>query len=292
MASLLEISMNQIDLKNKDATKEDFEEELKNMDNEDYEIMSKFEIESTIEYVDNMKVYVYDAHLESSGDINNTIVYLHGGAYVLQINELQVNTAVKLATKSNSKLYIPIYPLAPNHTAEEAYDLLEKLYLKVLAENENSKIIMAGDSAGGGLALGLSQYFVEKNIYTPDKLILLSPWVDISMENEEIANYEEVDPMLNKTALFVEGEAWRGYLSNKDYKVSPIYGNFDGIKDTIIFVGTREILYPDITLLYEKMKEAGVNVSLEIGENMNHVYVGYPIKEAEEAIEKIIEFVK
>ena len=211
---------------------------------------------------------------------------------LLQLNEAQVYTATKMAKNSHSKLVIPLYPLAPKHTAIETYDLLDKLYSKMIEENPNSNIVFAGDSAGGGLALGFAEYLLDKEIKNPDKLILISPWVDISMENEEIDNYIDVDPMLNKTTLLVEGEMWKGNLSNKDYRVSPIYGKMQGLGDIIIFTGTREILFPDAVLLQSKLKESGVNSILEIGENMNHVYVGYPIKEADEAMDKIIEFVK
>ena len=285
MASILEMSMNQVDLKNRNKTREFFEEELVKLKNDDYEITSNYDIPKEISYVDNMKVYKYDV----SGD--NVIIYIHGGAYVSQLNEFQVSTAMKLAKKTNSKIYIPLYPLAPKHTFEESYELLDKLYSKIISENEYSKIIIAGDSAGGGLALGFGEYLLTKEIRRPDYYILISPWIDISMENEDIKDYEEVDPMLNKIALIVDGDAWRGNVSNKDYRVSPLFGNMEGLSNVFITIGTREILYPDALLLYDKLVTSGVNAKLEIGKNMNHTYVGYPIVEADEAIEKIVEFI-
>ena len=296
MASVMELSMKKMDYKKQDATVEEIKEEINNLDNDDYEIKDNFNVEIQTNYIDNMKYYTLDYSSNISGDDYDTndmlLLYFHGGAYVLQLNEAQVYTATKMAKNSHSKLVIPLYPLAPKHTAIETYDLLDKLYSKMIEENPNSKIVFAGDSAGGGLALGFAEYLLDKEIKNPDKLILISPWVDISMENEEIDNYIDVDPMLNKTTLLVEGEMWKGNLSNKDYRVSPIYGKMQGLGDIIIFTGTREILFPDAVLLQSKLKESGVNSILEIGENMNHVYVGYPIKEADEAMDKIIEFVK
>ena len=245
-----------------------------------------------IKYIDNMKVYVYDvrnSELQSSGD-NNCLIYLHGGAYISQLNEFQVSTAIKLAQRTSSKIYIPLYPLAPKHTFEETYELLDKMYAEIIKE-EYSKIIVAGDSAGGGLALGFGEYLLTKEIRRPDYFILISPWVDISMENEDIKEYEEADPMLNKLALIVDGDAWRGNASNKDYRVSPLFGNMEGLSNVFITIGTREILYPDALLLYDKLVTSGVNAKLEIGKNMNHTYVGYPIIEADEVIEKIVDFI-
>ncbi len=302
MASIMELSMKRMDYKKEDSTVEEIIKEINDIDNSDYEIIGDYDVDIETMYLEGVKYFVLDYRNTSSSESSdnnsgdsideNVILYFHGGAYVFQLNEIQVLTAVKMARGTNAKLIIPLYPLAPKHTAIEAYDFLDKLYNNIINENPNSKIIFAGDSAGGGLALGFAEYLLDKQIKNPDKLVLISPWVDISMDNKEIDDYIDVDPMLNKKSLIVEGEMWKGSLSNKDYRVSPMYGNMQGLCDTLLFVGTRELFFPDILLLHEKLKENGVNSTLEVGENMNHVYVGYPIKEADDAMDKIIEFTK
>ena len=288
--------MNKMDYKKKDLTYEEIVEELESLNNDDYDITDDYGVEVETKYIGGMKYFVLDysnQEINYSGDNASTIIfYFHGGAYVYQLNEAQVYTAVKMARGTNSKLIIPLYPLAPKHTVIETYDLLDKLYNEIINNNIYSQIVFAGDSAGGGLALGFAEYLLDKNIKNPDKLVLISPWVDISMENKEIDDYIDLDPMLNKDSLIIEGKMWKGELSDKDYRVSPIYGNMQGLGDTLTFTGTRELFYPDLILLHQKLQESNVNSNLEVGENMNHVYVGYPIKEADEAMDKIIEFVK
>ena len=218
------------------------------------------------------------------------IVYLHGGAYINEASNYQLKFIDKVAAKSNSDVYLPVYPLAPNHTYIETYSLLENLYNELLKEDK--EIIFIGDSAGGGLALAFTEYLKENSIKLPNKLVLLSPWVDISMENEDIKNYEKVDPMLSSYGLVEYGKLWAGDTDLKDYKLSPIYGNLEDLPDTLLFVGTREIFYPDVTLLNEKLNEHNTNSKLIIGTSMNHVYPVYPIPEADDEINEIINFIK
>lgn len=201
------------------------------------------------------------------------VIYLHGGGYYKQANILHYNFANQLF-KNGIDVYFPIYPLIPN-TYINTYEMLLKLYKKLLLKEK--EIIIIGDSAGGGLALGFTQYLNEKKLKTPSKLILISPWVDVSMENLEMQKYEKKDPMLSIEGLKQIGKYWAGDLSVKNYKISPIYGNFKNIPQTFIYTGTKEILYPDSLLLYNKLKENNVKCKLIVGSNMNHIYPLFPI---------------
>ena len=149
-----------------------------------------------------------------------------------------------------------------------------------------------GDSAGGGLALGLSMYFAEKGLKTPDKLILLSPWIDLVMDNPEIENYIKDDPMLKPKELAVDASYWANGTDLHDYRLSPIYGDVDRLKDVYLFVGTHEIFYPDIVKFSHLLEEHHITHRLFIGDGLNHVYPAYPIPEAKEAIEQICKIIK
>lgn len=188
---------------------------------------------------------------------------------------------------SNIDIYYPIYPLAPNHTYKDAYLLILKLYKKLLKENK--EIILMGDSAGGGLALGFAMYLKELNIKLPNKLVLLSPWVDITLSNPSIEEFEKNDPMLSCYGLVEYAKLWAGDLDLKDYKLSPINGDLSNLPDTLIFTGTNEILYPDLILFDKKLQKNKVKSELIIGKNMNHVYPLYIKKK--ESLEKIINFI-
>lgn len=219
-------------------------------------------------------------------DSQRLVIYLHGGIYVNEIRLPHIIFCDKLAKKVNATVYTPIYPLAPNHTYEETYEIVEKLYRYLLTIDK--PIIVMGDSAGGGLAAAFCEYLEENNLPEPKNLILISPWLDVSMSG----NYDEVefDPMLGVDGLREMGETWAGDLDSKDYKVSPLFGEMANLPKTTLFVGTHEIFYPDVVEFYNKLKDSGVDAELNIGEGMTHVYAIYPlVPESKEAFNHIVE---
>ena len=236
--------------------------------------------------IDNMfshQVITY----EGSKNNNGYIIYVHGGAYVNETSNYHVMFCDHLAKKTGYKVYAPIYPLAPNHTYEETYDLIEKIYLKLM--DDNLPIIIMGDSAGGGFTAAFTEYLSVKGLKLPDKIVLLSPWVDVSMSNTEYDDY--YDPMLGVIGLKEMGEKWKGDLELNDYQISPLFGDVSNMPKTLMFVGTREIFNPDVRLFYDKLVSNNIDVTLEIGEGMNHVYPIYPIFEARIALNEIAEFI-
>lgn len=220
-----------------------------------------------------------------------TVAYLHGGAYVNRPTPFHLRFCRRLAAAAAANVVMPLYPLAPAHTCTEAYAFLSGFY-RVLKEQAKGPIVLMGDSAGGGLAAGFCEYLGQCGLEQPDKLILLSPWVDVTMANPDMAAYEAADPMLAKRGAALMGAAWAGELDVRDYRVSPLYGDVRPLKNVTTFVGTREILYPDVMGFHEKLLGAGVNASLIQGEGMNHVYPIYPIPEARQALGQIVEAVK
>jgi len=215
-----------------------------------------------------------------------TVLYLHGGAYINDPSAYQWKLCDKLVQKAGAEVIFPIYPLTPNHTWDETFDLLTVLYSDIL-ENAAGPVILMGDSAGGGLAAAFCEYLAEKGMEQPDKLILFSPWMDISMSNPEAAAYEKADPMLSAYGLIEMGKCWAGELDTQDYRVSPIFGDISVLHDVYLFVGTREIFYPDVTAFYEMLQAQGIASELYIGEGMNHVYPTYPIPEANDALDQV-----
>lgn len=219
----------------------------------------------------------------------NLIVYLHGGAYVSEIENLHIIFCDKLAEKANATVFAPIYPLAPNHTFEETYEIVENLYELLLKFNK--PITIMGDSAGGGLSAAFCEYLAANEITQPEHLILISPWVDVSMSGD-YDDYMDIDPMLGVDGLIEMGKAWAGDLDTKDYRVSPLYGNIEKLPQTAIFVGTHEIFYPDIVNFYNKLKENDIDVELNVGEELSHVYPLYPmVPESKEAFNHIVEII-
>lgn len=219
-------------------------------------------------------------------DAEYSVIYIHGGAYVNEIMSVHITFCDNLAKKANACVFAPIYPLAPNHTYEETYEIVEGLYRHLLTIDR--PIIVMGDSAGGGFSAAFCEYLAANDMPQPKNLILISPWVDISMSGD----YDvEFDPMLGVDGLREVGKFWAGNLDTKDYRLSPLFGDVSKLPKTTLFVGTHEILYSDVVSFYNKLEENGIDAELNIGEEMDHVYPVYPqiIPEAKEALKHIVE---
>ena len=210
----------------------------------------------------------------------NVIIYLHGGTYVDQPINFHWRFLNKLAKNTKAEIVVPLYPLVPNHTYLEAYDCLTEFYENYTNNHPESNVILMGDSAGGGLALGLAIHFGEIDLPQPDRLILISPWVDMSMTNERINDFLHTDPMLKMPKINVCAKSWANGKDLKYWKLSPLYGDLTKLKNVTIFVGTRELLYPDCKLLSEKLENANIEYSFNTGVGCNHDYLLYPISEA------------
>lgn len=214
-----------------------------------------------------------------------TVLYLHGGSYFAPPNIFHWDMLTRIAEAAGVRIIAPLYPRAPVHTSSAAYNLLYEL-----CEGFEFDLFM-GDSAGGGLALGLAQSFRADGLPFPDELILLSPWLDVSMENDEMRQFEPVDPMLGIYGLKRMGKLWAGSLDVRDPKVSPIYGSFEGIKRLSIFVGTHEIFYPEVMRLGKLLDGTDTEVNLTVGDEMTHVWVAYPMREGREAVSQIAKII-
>ena len=229
-----------------------------------------------------------DLYTLENDDAESILFYLHGGAYAYGISEKQVKFCDDMAQRLNAKVYIPLYPLTPQATCRDAYPFLEAAYAEALKEGK--PIYLIGDSAGGGLALAFAEHLRDKGDRLPKKMILLSPWVDVTMSDPAIQEYEKKDLMLASYGLIELGKLWAGDLDAKDPLVSPLYGDVKSLPATMIFTGTDEVMVPDNTTLYHKMREAGVDCSLIFGEGLWHVFVQDDIPEALTAREKITDF--
>lgn len=218
------------------------------------------------------------------GDENaeNTILYIHGGAYVNEINYQHLLYCLKLSRKLDAHVLLPVYPLAPLHKAMESFGLITDLYQSLTSKNN---LILMGDSAGGGFVLSFCQHLKTINLPQPDKIITFSPWVDISMSNPPYDS--EKDPILGEVGLREIGKSWAGDLNTKDYRVSPIYGDNEGLPRTLIFAGTNEIFYRDIEKYVDNLKKENVDVKFITGPGLFHIYPLFPSPEAKKAFKEI-----
>ena len=205
----------------------------------------------------------------------NLIVYIHGGAYINELNMQHLLFCKLLSVILHSYVLVPVYPLAPLHKVNETFEFITNLYEKLI--NEEYNITLMGDSAGGGFVLSFCQYLNQINLAQPRNIIVFSPWVDISMSNPPYDN--ENDPILGEVGLKEIGKSWAGNLDMKDYRVSPIYGDNHNLPKTLIFAGENEIFYKDISKYVDNLKKDDVNVKFIVGEKLFHIYQLFPIPE-------------
>ncbi len=231
---------------------------------------------------------VFYANEDSPSGI--TVFYLHGGAYFMDFALAHWKLMDRLVREADAQVIAPAYRLLPFATWQEAFDLVVPLYREYCEAHPERKVVLMGDSAGGGFSAALAEQFKAEGIRLPDELVLLSPWVDLSMENEQIKEYEPRDPFLSPRQLTLCAEYWRGELDVHDWHVSPIFGDMKGVRNVTVFVGTSEIFYPDVTKCFRMLDDDPSN-ELVTGEEMNHVYPLFPIREARPAVEKILHIV-
>ena len=228
-----------------------------------------------------------DSQIYTFGNENakNIIIFMHGGAYVNEINYQHLLYCRKLSRKLDAYVIAPVYPLAPQHNAMETYGMMTEIYKTQNHEN----LILMGDSAGGGFVLSFAQYLKTVGLPQPSKIIAFSPWVDISMSN--LPYDSENDLILGDVGLREIGKSWAGDLDTKDYRVSPLYGDLEGQAQTLIFAGTAEIFYKDIKLYVENLRMSNVDVKFIEGEGLFHIYPLFPSSEAKKAFKEIEEII-
>ncbi len=227
-----------------------------------------------------------DYYVVNQNDKAKKIFYLHGGSYIEDPLIFHWIFLDEIAKITNTEIIVPIYPKSPTYNYKYAYKKVLGLY-KNLCKKEN--IIIMGDSAGGGFALGLAQLLKKKEMKSPSNIILLSPWLDITMKNKEIEKYESNDPFLSKNTLIKSGNYWS--KGDDNYLVSPIKGEFKKIGKITIFVGTHEIFLPDAKKLKDKLVRKHIPHNYYEFHNMDHVFPLQPIPEAKKAKDIIIKII-
>lgn len=235
-----------------------------------------------------MKVYSYNGSIEKPKE--KIIVYLHGGAYIEEIVAFQIRFAMKIAKKNDTTLIIPIYPLAPKYTYKDTYDLMVDLYEQILKTEKD--IYFLGDSAGGGFCLSYSMYLRENNKKQPKKLLLLSPWLDITLENPLAKKIEKKDTSCAIEGTRYAGKLWAGESNLKNYLVSPLYGKFDDLPEITIATGEFDTMQPDCLELSNILKKKKINHNYIEYKGQSHDFGIYPTKEGKLLIEDFVEIIR
>ncbi|WP_237495131.1 alpha/beta hydrolase fold domain-containing protein [Modestobacter sp. L9-4] len=214
------------------------------------------------------------------------VLYVHGGSYVSGIAP-QHWALIGALADAGLRVEVPHYGLAPQHTHRDAYPFVTEVYRQLLDDADG--VTIAGDSAGGGLALGLAQTLPDAGLPQPERIVLLSPWLDLTLSHSGLPAVEAHDPWLSSVGLRVAGEAWAGGDDPTQPRLSPGNGQLAGLAPIDVYVGTHEIGLPDGRLLIERARAAGVLGHAEVCEGAVHVYPLTPTPEGRAATRRIVQ---
>jgi epsilon-lactone hydrolase len=214
-------------------------------------------------------------------------VYLHGGAYISEISPQHWALISQLAD-AGVRVEVPSYGLAPQHTYRDAYPFLTAVYRQLLADVDASAVTLVGDSAGGGLALGFAQTLLGTDLPQPRRLVLISPWLDLTLSHPDLPAVELRDPWLSSVGLAEAARSWAGGDDPTDPRLSPGNGPLAGLAPVDVYVGTREICLPDVLQLQDRGATEDVKLQVTVCEGAVHVYPLVPAPEGRTAAREIV----
>jgi monoterpene epsilon-lactone hydrolase len=227
-------------------------------------------------------------------DEERIIYYLHGGGYIAGSITSHREVTSRLARAAQARALLIDYRLAPENPFPAAVEDAVSGYRWLLSQGVNpDRVVIAGDSAGGGLAAATIVALRDAGEPLPAAAVALSPWADMECLGESMVTRAEADPMVSRDALL---NMAKHYLGNNDPRTplaSPIYADLSGLPPLLVQVGTAEVLHDDATRLAERAESAGVEVVLEPWGDMVHVWHSFAaiLPEGQQAIERVGEFV-
>lgn len=210
-----------------------------------------------------------------SGAGDRHLVYLYGGAYVSPMLAVHWTIISTLIRRSRVSVTVPQYGLAPQHTVDDAYALLDAI-CDDLPQPPGTRVFLAGDSSGGGLALGQAIRLRDAGRPLPAGVVLISPWLDATMSNPKVSALEPMDRMLGRAGLVEAGRWWAGHHDPRSPLVSPIFGNLADLPPVHTYQGAWDLFAADAQDVTDKIRAAGGVADLHLYPDAFHVFVGAP----------------
>ncbi|MDD3121640.1 MAG: alpha/beta hydrolase [Bacilli bacterium] len=249
----------------------------------------KFNVYYKKEYFNNFQAeWIFPLN----GINNGVILYLHGGGFIAGNMEYARGYGTVLASNNRIKVLAISYRLAPEFPFPSALEDAFEAYKYLLSEGfSNEKIILCGESAGGGLAFSLCKKLKDENIGLPGGIITISPWTDLSITAESYKINKHKDPSMLKSLLLRYSKLYTNPENIENPLVSSKNINFTNFPRTLIFVGGDEILLDDSIVIHDNLIKYNCESELIIKPKMWHVYLFYNLKENKSDNEKIYQFI-
>ncbi len=224
------------------------------------------------------------------------VVYVHGGGYCIGSLATHRPMLTHLAAAAGGRVLAVDYRLAPEHPFPAALDDALAAYRWVLASGvEAARVVVAGDSAGGGLTLATLVALRDAGDPLPAAGVCLSPWADLTQSGATMAEKADVDPMVRAEDLHRWAAAYAGEGGDPAHiGLSPLFADLTGLPPLLVEVGTAEVLLDDARRVAERARAAGVDVTVYEGEDLIHVWHFFAgaMPEADEGIARVAAFVR
>ena len=220
------------------------------------------------------------------------LIFLHGGAFTSGPIICHWGMLARLCENTGISAVMVDYGLLPEHPYPQALNDTLTVYRSLRAEKSKDEIFLLGDSAGGGLTLSAALALKDSGEALPEKLGLLSPWLDLTLNHPDIETAQKHDQLLTREDLVKAGQAYAGGYDPAHYLLSPINGDYTGLPPTLLLVGTHEIFLCDCRRFKEKAESAGIALSYSEWKDMFHDWMALTpaLREANQAVDGIVDF--
>lgn len=222
---------------------------------------------------DGMKVWSLTPRRDQTDQV---VVALHGGAYVATASIFHWWTYADMARDTGATVVVPLQTLVPRGgTAATEVPRTADFLTEMIAAHGARNVSVFGDSAGGGLALAAVQELGRRSAVTPSRLVLLAPWLDVSMSDPRSAEIR--DPLLDIPNLARSGAKWAGSAGVTDPLASPLFGSLEGLPPTYVYSSSRDLLTVDTLRLRERVAAEGIpNVEFRLRAGLIHDWFTFP----------------
>ncbi len=218
------------------------------------------------------------------------VVYFHGGGYATGTLDSSRSLFTHLARAARARLLAVNYRLAPEHPFPAAVDDAIAAYRFAISSGHAPEAIaLCGDSSGGGLALATLVAAREHGDPMPGATVCMSPWTDLTLSGASLEANQDSDPMVRATTLGLMADAYVGARDRRSPTASPLFADLTGLPPLLVQVGSGELLVDDSTRFAKRARAAGVDVTLELWDDVFHVWQAYAdlLPEARDAVAQI-----
>ncbi|MBX6391584.1 MAG: alpha/beta hydrolase fold domain-containing protein, partial [Frankia sp.] len=212
-----------------------------------------------------------------------TVLYLHGGGYINEAQGWHWLRVGELVRAVPARFVVPVYPLAGRAVADDVVPVVADLLAELTAQAGGERLVLMGDSAGGGLALAAAMVARDRGQRQPGRIVLIAPWADLTVSHPDQPALDAVDRMLGIDGAREAARTYAGQRPLTDPLVSPLFGSFAGLAPLTVFCGTHDLLLPDSRRLVEAARAAGVPVDYHEAAGLPHAYPLFPVPEGRAA---------